>query len=58
MLHIEHLYKSYGKFLAVNDLTLHIPAGDLFGFVGPNGAGKTNLINFKEWAGKRYVCGA
>lgn len=49
MLRIEHLYKSYGKFLAVNDLTLHIPAGDLFGFVGPNGAGKTTTI--------RMVCG-
>lgn len=49
MLHIDHLYKSYGKFRAVNDLTLHIPQGDLFGFVGPNGAGKTTTI--------RIVCG-
>ena len=40
MLHIDHLYKNYGKFQAVRDLTLHIPQGDLFGFVGPNGAGK------------------
>lgn len=49
MLRIDHLYKSYGTHLAVNDLTLHIPAGDLFGFVGPNGAGKTTTI--------RMVCG-
>lgn len=49
MLHIEHLYKNYGKFRAVNNLTLHIPQGDLFGFVGPNGAGKTTTI--------RMVCG-
>ncbi|MCM1282018.1 MAG: ABC transporter ATP-binding protein [Muribaculaceae bacterium] len=49
MLQIDHLYKSYGKFLAVNNLTLHIPEGDLFGFVGPNGAGKTTTI--------RMVCG-
>lgn len=49
MLQIEHLYKSYGKFQAVGDLTLHIPPGDLFGFVGPNGAGKTTTI--------RMVCG-
>ena len=49
MLQIEHLYKSYGKFQAVNNLTLHIPQGDLFGFVGPNGAGKTTTI--------RMVCG-
>lgn len=49
MLQIDHLYKYYGKFQAVNDLTLHIPKGDLFGFVGPNGAGKTTTI--------RMVCG-
>ena len=49
MLQINHLYKNYGKFRAVNDLTLHIPQGDLFGFVGPNGAGKTTTI--------RIVCG-
>jgi ABC-2 type transport system ATP-binding protein len=49
MLQINHLYKRYGKFLAVEDLSLHIPEGDLFGFVGPNGAGKTTTI--------RMVCG-
>ena len=49
MLQIDHLYKNYGKFQAVRDLTLHIPQGDLFGFVGPNGAGKTTTI--------RMVCG-
>lgn len=49
MLYISYLYKQYGKFLAVNNLTLHIPKGDLFGFVGPNGAGKTTTL--------RIVCG-
>ena len=49
MLQIDHLYKNYGKFQAVSDLSLHIPQGDLFGFVGPNGAGKTTTI--------RMVCG-
>ncbi|MCM1046341.1 MAG: ABC transporter ATP-binding protein [Candidatus Gastranaerophilales bacterium] len=49
MLYIDHLYKNYGKFRAVDNLTLHIPKGDLFGFVGPNGAGKTTTI--------RIVCG-
>ena len=34
MLQINHLYKNYGKFQAVNDLNLHIEKGDLFGFVG------------------------
>ena len=49
MLQIDHLFKNYGKFRAVNNLSLHIPRGDLFGFVGPNGAGKTTTI--------RMVCG-
>ena len=49
MLYIEHLYKNYGSHQAVKDLSLHIPKGDLFGFVGPNGAGKTTTI--------RIVCG-
>ena len=49
MLQINQLYKNYGKFLAVKNLSLHVPEGDLFGFVGPNGAGKTTTI--------RIVCG-
>lgn len=49
MLYINDLTKRYGNFTAVNHLTLHIPEGDLFGFVGPNGAGKTTTI--------RIVCG-
>lgn len=49
MLYINNLTKNYGSFTAVNHLTLHIPKGDLFGFVGPNGAGKTTTI--------RIVCG-
>ena len=49
MLYIENLTKQYGSFTAVKNLTLHIPEGDLFGFVGPNGAGKTTTI--------RIVCG-
>ena len=44
MLQISHLYKNYGKFQAVRDLNLHVPKGDLFGFVGPNGAGKTTTM--------------
>ena len=49
MLYINDLTKKYGAFTAVNHLSLHIPEGDLFGFVGPNGAGKTTTI--------RIVCG-
>lgn len=49
MLSIHNLTKNYGAFTAVNHLSLHIPEGDLFGFVGPNGAGKTTTI--------RMICG-
>ena len=43
------LSKKYGKFQALNDLTMHIPKGAIYGFVGRNGAGKTTLI--------RLICG-
>lgn len=49
MLYINNLTKRYGSFTAVNRLSLHVPEGDLFGFVGPNGAGKTTTI--------RMICG-
>jgi ABC-2 type transport system ATP-binding protein len=39
-----HLRKRYGDVLAVEDLTLSVPRGSLFGFLGPNGAGKTTTI--------------
>lgn len=35
---------SYGKYKALNDIDLHVPAGSIFGFLGPNGAGKTTTI--------------
>jgi ABC-2 type transport system ATP-binding protein len=41
---IEHLSKSYGKFLAVDDVTIEIPTGSVFGLLGPNGAGKTTTF--------------
>ena len=44
ILRIEHLTKSYGNKKAVDDLSLSIHAGDLFGFIGHNGAGKTTAI--------------
>ena len=43
------LSKSYGKFQALDDLSMHIPKGAIYGFVGRNGAGKTTLI--------RLICG-
>lgn len=43
------LSKKYGKFQALDDLSMHIPKGAIYGFVGKNGAGKTTLI--------RLICG-
>ncbi|MFI6066774.1 ABC transporter ATP-binding protein [Micromonospora sp. NPDC051227] len=43
-LRTEHLSKRYGRLLALNDLTLDVPAGEVFGFLGPNGAGKSTTI--------------
>ena len=44
MLRIEHLTKKFGDKVAVNDLSLHIERGEIYGFIGHNGAGKTTTI--------------
>lgn len=44
MLQIQHLIKQFGKKKAVDDLTLTIGAGEIYGFIGHNGAGKTTTI--------------
>lgn len=44
MLRIEHLTKTYGSKIAVDDLSLHIRHGEIYGFIGHNGAGKTTTI--------------
>lgn len=44
MLRIEHLTKEYGNKTAVDDLSLHIQKGEIYGFIGHNGAGKTTTI--------------
>ena len=44
MLTIEHLTKTYGDKKAVDDLTLHIAPGEIYGFIGHNGAGKTTTL--------------
>jgi len=46
---VEHLAKRFGDFTAVDDVTFHIPVGEIFGLLGPNGAGKTTII--------RMLCG-
>ena len=44
MLKIEHLTKKYGEKTAVEDLSLHILKGEIYGFIGHNGAGKTTTL--------------
>ncbi|MFL5653750.1 MAG: ABC transporter ATP-binding protein [Ktedonobacteraceae bacterium] len=45
LIHIEHLSRFFGTVKAVDDLSLEVPAGIVFGFLGPNGAGKTTTIH-------------
>jgi multidrug/hemolysin transport system ATP-binding protein len=42
---VNHLVKSYGTVLAVNDISFEVKRGSLFAFLGPNGAGKSTTIN-------------
>ena len=44
MLDIQHLTKTYGEKKAVDDLSLHIAPGEIYGFIGHNGAGKTTTL--------------
>lgn len=44
MIHIEHAKKYYGSSRGIEDVSLKVEAGEIFGFVGPNGSGKTTLI--------------
>lgn len=46
---IENLVKRFGDFIAVNDVSLRVAKGEIFGFLGPNGAGKSTAI--------RVLCG-
>ena len=45
VIHIDHLSYSFGPVKALDDLSLEVPAGIVFGFLGPNGAGKTTTIH-------------
>ena len=49
ILEVDDLTKTYGRFPALNGLTMRVPEGSIYGFVGRNGAGKTTLI--------RLICG-
>jgi ABC-2 type transport system ATP-binding protein len=45
IIHTENLGRSFGAITAVDDLSMDVPAGIIFGFLGPNGAGKTTTIH-------------
>ncbi len=49
MIELDHISKSYGRKVAVNDISLAVHEGELFTFLGPNGAGKTTTI--------KMICG-
>lgn len=44
MIEVDHLSKSYGKNIAVNDISFTVEKGEILGFLGPNGAGKTTTM--------------
>jgi ABC-2 type transport system ATP-binding protein len=58
----KELVKKFGKFTAVNGLSLEVPVGSIYGFVGPNGAGKTTTMRMlttltRPSAGEAFVVG-
>ena len=63
MMTLEHLVKHYGGFAAVDDISLHVPPGELHGFLGPNGAGKSTTFRMvagllKPTSGRVIINGA
>ncbi len=62
LLRCEHLTKTYGKIIAVDNIDLTLESGKIIGLLGPNGSGKTTLIKMingllKPTAGMLTVCG-
>lgn len=62
MITTKNLTKRFDKLTAVDNLSLHIGSGELFGFLGPNGAGKTTTINMltgllQPTSGTATICG-
>ncbi|MDZ4767047.1 MAG: ABC transporter ATP-binding protein [Chloroflexota bacterium] len=58
----KSLVKRFGKFTAVNELSLQVPTGSIYGFVGPNGAGKTTTMRIlttltRPTSGEAFVAG-
>lgn len=61
MIELNHVTKRFGQQLAVDDLTLHVPAGEIYGLLGHNGAGKSTAIGMmlgQVWptAGELRIC--
>lgn len=59
---VRQLQVKYGKFVAVRNISLQIPAGEVFGFIGPNGAGKSSTFRVlatlqPKFVGEARVCG-
>ena len=62
MIEVQHLTKRYGRVTAVDDVSLRVERGEIFGFLGPNGAGKTTTMRIltgyiPATAGKAIVAG-
>ena len=62
MIEVKHVVKSFGGFHALDDLTMTVPKGAIYGLVGPNGAGKSTLLRhitgvYKQDSGQVLVNG-
>ncbi len=61
MIELKNLSRRYGDFTAVDNLSLFVPKGEIFGFIGPNGAGKTTTIKMmggiiSPTSGSIHIC--
>ncbi len=45
MLELKNLTKKYNEFIAVNNISLNVEKGEIFGLLGPNGAGKSTMVS-------------
>lgn len=62
MIELDGVTKTFGSFAAVEDLSVKVPGGELYGFLGPNGAGKTTTVKMivglmRPTRGQVRVCG-
>ena len=62
LIEVEKLSKSFGPFIAVDDISFTLKRGEVLGFLGPNGAGKTTTMRMitgflSPTKGKISVCG-